>query len=367
MKRIIYACIAVACLTTAVSCTNDATTNEVINDGKAEVSFSLKSDKKISAVTRANGVITEDGFRLHAFRKNHTTGDFQLYKEMDLSGMDYSGDQLTGTLRLDAGTYKFVPSYGLTGSYNNWLNITDGAVLGNDMYITHMPLLSVPEIFQEHTPVDQLTEWDIKLDGTTQTVTTTMFRSVGRVDVIFVGAQRVNGEIVTDPSKDPLGGYETKSLVFDFAGVSPRMNLVGEIPAADMRQAHKFNHGQPGSGVIMGLGTYANSILDGYTQLDNITANNVPQGSAYFVGPYLLPQYGSDNVVNATVTISNNDPLGVRIITVADPIPVEQNKVTIITVWVLSDHIYSAEFEFVATVDTVWEGSNIIDGGVIEE
>ncbi len=369
MKKIIYcACIAVACLVSTVSCNKEGGTGEVINDGKSEVRFTLRSDVKMSGSTRANGVIEQSGFRLHAFRKNIANGDFQFYKEIDLSGMSYSGNQLSGKLRLDAGTYKFVPSYGLTGSYNNWLSIADGAVLRNDIYITHPPLVPVPEIFQDHTPIEQLPEWEITLAGEqAQDISATIHRSVGRVDVLFIGAQRVNGAIVADPSKTPLGGYMIESLGFNFSGLSPRMNLAGGIPAGDAGQAHTFELSQPNETVIMGTGTHKGSVLDDYILFDEITPEYVPAGGAYFVGPYLFPQYGDDNVTGASITISNGNPASARTITVVDPIPVEQNKVTIIVVWVLSDNIYSAEFQFVVTVDTVWDGTHIVDGGVIDE
>lgn len=368
MKRIIYACIAVACLATTVSCGKDSDNIKVSDDGKAEVRFVIESDMKMSGSTRANGVIEKSGYRLHAFRRNPNNGDFRFYKEIELNGMEYSDNRLTGHLRLDAGTYKFVPSYGLTGSYYNWLSIADGAVLGNDIYITHTPSVPVPEIFQEHTPIDQLEEWEITLDGQqTQTISTTMHRSVGRVDVIFIGADRVNGELIPVPSKNPLGGYGTESLVFGFSEVSPRINLAGEIPDGDQLQEHTFTHGQPRTGAIMGVGPYKGSVLDDYLQFDDITPEKVPAGGAYFIGPYLFPQYGEENVVNASLTISNGNPASIRTITVADPIPLEQNKVTIIVVWVLSDNIYSADFRFIAIVDPKWDGSHIVDGSFIEE
>ena len=53
-----------------------------------------------------------------------------------------------------------------------------------------------------------------------------------------------------------------------------------------------------------------------------------------------------------------------RTITLKDKIPVERNKATLIRIYVLGDNVFTTGVEFEVEVDTVWDGSNFVDGEI---
>ena len=53
-----------------------------------------------------------------------------------------------------------------------------------------------------------------------------------------------------------------------------------------------------------------------------------------------------------------------RTIALTDKIPVERNKATLVRIYVLGDNVFTTGVDFDVEVDTVWDGSNFVDGEI---
>ena len=53
-----------------------------------------------------------------------------------------------------------------------------------------------------------------------------------------------------------------------------------------------------------------------------------------------------------------------EVIALQDKIPVERNKATLIRIYVLGENVFTTGVDFEVEVDTVWDGSNFVDGEI---
>ena len=112
----------------------------------------------------------------------------------------------------------------------------------------------------------------------------------------------------------------------------------------------------------MGTGSSTTVGTDGY-DFENVLPADIVAGSAHLKGTYLIPN--ADNAATTGFSMQLTSGEGsTRTITLTDKIPVERNKATLIRIYVLGDNVFTTGVEFEVEVDTVWDGSNFVDGEI---
>lgn len=383
MKKIIYTCMTFACAMALASCGKDDSEiaqNSQLTQEQGNVSIVLNTgDMNFSPSSRALGDLAQNGFNIRAYRQGDSNNNYYYYKNLDVSKFSYDPATkfLTGTLNLDYGTYKFLPSYGLANSGNfNWPNFENKAILTDDLYLQYS-FGALNEIFLDTTPAADLTPFVLNLnDASANVYATTLKRAVGRVDIQFISADTTSTGDIVLADRDVTGGMATGSLKLTLDGVSPQMSMNGIVPEQSsdnnlVKSTYTFSNlmnivikGENPSDNTIGTSTFNNN----YNQID---ASYLKSGSVYYPGPYFFPQYEPEGTsddsayrkAKATIEIQNTASIASqRIITLEDPIPVRRNRVTVIKIYVLSDHIYSTAAKFKIEVDTVWEGGQSVEG-----
>lgn len=372
---------ALACIALA-GCQNDKMEpNSPIASGDGvPVTFELDAKifgQKASSVQRVyNPSYVKEGFSIYAFRKDVNGSDYLFERSIQIGdkfSYSTSTNKLTGTENLPIGTYKFVPAYGLSNqsqlitvpTFSQGTTTLTDAI--NISYNTTGALTS--EVF---LPIGDdaanLATWQLGTTGTNTKVTGTLKRAVGRVDVMFIAADKVGGQYIEKelPSGQNIFGNRTvESLQMSFRNINNTMNLFGVDATVSKTSLLNIPFTGLASKITIGDGTSTSVGETGYANFDNMSGSDIIRGSAHVFGPYLFPNANADKTVGMEMVIKLSG-VESRIIpvTVNDDtrIPVEQNKVTLVKVYVLNGNdvgTTTVEFEF--EVDVVWEDSNEVE------
>lgn len=357
MKKIFHLLFFAAAAFAAASCSNDdERTDAAVSAGSGNVDFVTRVPRAASA---RGPVYTTDEFRILAFRKS---GDnYVYYKDIPLGGMTYTDATLSGTAQLPAGDYKFLPSYGLVtpGNYT-WPTLTD-ATLADGLCITHDDG-SFPAAFMLNMPLSEVPAYTVSLDGPKQTVNAKIRRAVSRVDVLFIRADRnpATGAYMEKKGDDVFGPEKLASISLSYTDASKELGMSGIKGTALFDVTHTLD--TPAEALTMGTAESTTVGEEGY-DFENVQADDIISGSAHLKGTYLIPN--ADNASSTGLTLHLTSGEGsVRTIALADPIPVERNKATLIRVYVLGDNVFTTEVVFAVEVDTVWDGSNFVNGEI---
>lgn len=304
-------------------------------------------------------VYTADEFRILVFKK--TDANYTYLQDIPSTGLQFDGTMLSGTAQLPAGAYKFLPSYGLVspGSYV-WPDLT-GAALDDALYVTHTGG-SFPAAFMLNRSLDAVPSYTVSLDGPKQTVSTTLRRAVSRVDVLFVRADKdpSTGIFTEKQGDDVFGPEKLAGVKLAFTDANSRLGLSGEKVPGVFDTQHIIS--SPADAVTMGTGVATTVGADGY-DFDNVLPADIITGSAHLKGTCLIPNADNTPTTGLRMELTSGEGT-VRTIALADKIPVERNKATLIRVYVLGDNVFTTGVDFEVAVDTVWDGSTFIDGEI---
>lgn len=356
MKKICKLLVIAAFAAAATACTQEEEKSDFAPAEVGNVEFVTRTPQAASA----RGPVYDAGeFRMLAFRD---TGSGYVYlKDIPLGGMKWENSTLSGTAQLPAGQYKFLPSYGLVtpGNYN-WPDFA-GATLSDALYVTHTGE-SFPAVFMLNQTLDAVTPYTVSLDGPKQTVNATLRRSVSRVDVLFIRADKdpATGAYKEKTGTDVFGPEKLASAKFSYTAANSRLGLSGEKVDGVFDATHTVT--ASADVLTMGTGTATKVGEDNY-DYENVQAGDIISGSAHLKGTYLIPN--ADNTATTSLelllTSGEGNP---RTITLTDKIPVERNKATLIRVYVLGDNVFTTGVDFDVVVDTAWDGSNVVDGEI---
>lgn len=336
----------------AAACSNDGAEPEFAAPETAgNVQFALRAPQS------ARGpVYSADEFRILAFKNNGT--DYVYVQDIPVGGMQYDGTSLSGSVQLPAGDYKFLPSYGLVTAGNYTWPEFAGAVLSDDLYVTHTGE-SFPAAFMLNKALDAVAPYTISLDGPKQTVSATLRRAVSRVDILFVRADKdaATGAYDEKPGDDVFGPEKLAKVKFAYTDANHFLGLSGEKAAGVFDSEHTI--AAPADALTMGTGTKTR-VGDPEYDFENVQPTDVIAGSAHLKGTYLIPN--ADDTASTGLAIELTSGEGnVRHIALQNKIPVERNKATLIRVYVLGENVFTTDVEFDVEVDTVWDGSNYVN------
>ena len=354
MKKIYNLLVLTAFAALAASCSADDEKTAPAPLAKGNVRFDL------TAPQRARGpVYSADEYRILAFRKNGS--DYTYVQDIPLGGLDCGDGKLSGTVQLPVGDYKFLPSHGLVtpGNYS-WPALQD-AVLSDALFITHTKE-SFPSCFMLNQPLDAVSAYTVSLDGPQQTVSAKLRRAVSRVDVLFIRADKdpATGVYTEKAGDDVFGPEKLAGVKFSFAGANSCLGFSGEKAVGTFDAEHTI--AAPAEVLTMGTGESTTIGSDGY-DFENVLPGDIISGSAHLKGTCLIPN--GDNIGTAGFKMLLTSGEGsARTIALADKIPVERNKATLIRVYVLGDNVFTTGVKFDVDVDTVWDGSSFVDGEI---
>lgn len=348
MKKI-YNLLALTLMAAAVSC-SDETAPAPADAATGNVQFVTRAPKAALA-----GSAVADEFRILAFKEKDA--DFVYLQDIPLTGMQLSGTTLSGTVQLPSGNYKFLPMYGLETAGNFNFPALTNAALSDALFVEHTQESFQP-VFMLNQPLEDVTVYNVSLDGPKQTVNATLRRSVSRVDVLFIRADKdASGAFTEKKGEDVFGPEKLATVKLAFTDANSRLGLSGEKVDGLFDVENTIAASE--EVVTMGTGAATEVGKDGY-DYENVKPGDIIEGSAHLKGTYLIPNADAAKTTGFTMQLTSGTG-SVRNITLADPIPVERNKATLIRVYVLGDNVFTTGVEFKVTVDTAWDGSNFAD------
>ena len=96
---------------------------------------------------------------------------------------------------------------------------------------------------------------------------------------------------------------------------------------------------------------------------ENVQPADIISGSAHLKGTYLIPNPDNTATTGFSMQLTSGEG-SARTIALRDKIPVERNKATLIRIYVLGENVFTTGVDFEVEVDTVWDGSNFVDGEI---
>lgn len=355
MKKIYTLLVLAVFAAAATACSNDDANTDAPAALAGNVQFVTRAPQSASA---RGPVYTSDEFRILAFKKSGE--DYKYLQDIPVEGMNFDGSTLAGTVQLPAGDYKFLPSYGLVtpGNYT-WPVFTD-AVLSDALFVTHTGE-SFPAAFMLNQLLADVTPYTVSLDGPKQTVSATLRRAVSRVDVLFIRADKnAAGDYVEKKGDDVFGPEKLAAITMQYAGANSRLGLSGEKADGVFDASHTL--AKPAEVLTMGTGETTVVGADKY-DFENVLPADIISGSAHLKGAYLIPNADGAKTTGFTMQLTSGEGT-TRTIALTDKIPVERNKATLIRIYVLGANVFTTGVEFAVEVDTVWDGSNFVDGEI---
>ena len=314
----------------------------------------------------------KNNFRILAF-KTTDGGTSYLYAQdipMDSLNLNTSTNSLSGEVQIPIGTYKFIPTYGMKAPGNySWPTIDAPTALAEPPGSTHTGS-TLPAIFTESRAYADLPSYDmgLKTSVPNKPVTATLKRAVSRVDILFIRATKDPATNAYTPikGKNVFGDALPTKIQMQFTGVNNTMNLVGKriAPASGAATFNTdYEVADLNKAVTMGSGDALAVGENGYVSYDNIQQTDIIDGSAHVHGAYLIPN--DDNTATTGLTLVLTSANGeARTIDNLPLLPLEKNKVTLVKIHVLGDNVFTTGAELGVTVDTVWDGTNKIEGEI---
>lgn len=374
-----------------LSCTDDCAS--VSSREEVNVSFAAEMAGAASVQTKARVSNADynnpDLLTVIAFRETNGRYYFALSSE-EMSGsknmlVDGGANKMTwsnSNFKLEVGTYRFVAFYNLGGDLSleypkvarneakDWADIRKAILVkysGSDNF-------DVNEIFAGLTEAVTLTS----VDNGIAPVGMTLKRVNSRIDYRFchkgeAGGVKENTEIPYADGNNVFGG-KAVNITTTSARCMPQWSF-DNTAVALTGGAYSFTT-ESGAGVTIG-----ENIKDGLTAttfptnsqediglLDNIPADRIAKGAAYYRGAYVLPFVDESSSYDLDIKVVQTDNAEMVRNLKATGVKAAQNKVTYITFIFRSDdpadNIFTPNVKFDITVETVWNG--IVDGGTFE-
>lgn len=315
----------------------------------------------------------KDNFAIYAYKQEEGGTAYVCNKVIEgkIFTYDPQTQRLSGSVQLPIGTYKFVPSYGLTAAGNYSLPTILNSPLNNDQVVTHVNTGALPEIFLETgTGVDDLKSYVLGTTSTAnETVKSTLKRAVSRIDVMFIKATK-NGndytEIPYEAGEDVFGGAPLETIELRLKGLNDQMTFLGNRYGTGVIDANIELLNQANV-ITMGNGTETTVGAPGFNDYDNIQKGNIINGSAHVAGAYVIPGADNSKTVSLEVYVkpTNGTARTITITKDADTkLPLERNKVTLVKIYVLEGNVFTTKVNFAVDIDTKWLGSNQVSGEV---
>lgn len=310
----------------------------------------------------------KEKFFIYAFRKDDK-GAFKYEKTISTAAMEVKYDAtkkvatLSGQDIVRVGIYKFLATYGTEQggvTPQTWTDLAKGVLtlksqLGDEIFLPIGKDLSKDSDFKE---------FDFSISGSSGTnpkVTETLKRAVSRVDIVLVSAKKTTltgypymEQSYVGTESDILGGNDMAITVdMKFNDLTWTMDYLG-APATKVTATKPLNVKladlKRGTGGKITIGTYtwvagtdkyANSPIfgDKYTAFDAVKPADIRKGGAHIFGPYLFPNAATLDKVSTLESLVITGTKGtekiIRTITIPEKLKIEQNKVTLIKVYVV--------------------------------
>lgn len=298
-------------------------------------------------------------FGIYAFKQNQEGTDYVCNKIIDCSAMTYdpTTKRLSGSVQLPIGTYKFLPSYGLTNAQNiGGLDAVEGATLNDALGFTHeatVNTLGVPEVFLANGTVAGLTSYDLgTTSGDEKNVGLAVTRAVARVDVLLLKADDSKNPLPYTNGSDVFGKKALEKVEFRLTNLNKGINFLGVRPDATLFDA-TIVLPDPNNAATVGTGAKTVIGEPDFTRYDSIRKEDLLNGSAHICGPYLLP--GNDATATAQLVLFIK-PVGDtgREVTLTNALPLERNKVTLVKIYVKGDDFFTTGVILGVDIDTAW-------------
>jgi len=312
------------------------------------------------AITPVYGV---PGFRVYAYKLADNGTDYVFSEIVSFPTLNYSGEtkKWTGNAALNVGTYKFIPTYGLNTDQNLSLSSFTNTLFENAPVFSHFPANTngntLPEVFLPIRSLTGFRSYNVDITGEpNETVSDTISRAMARVDVMFIKATKLGPlnyrEETYASGGDVFGNLGLGKMELRFTSLNQRMNLFG-VKQDGVLNANidTQNLGIDGEGVTIGTRN-AVSIIgdDDYFRFDSIQGDDIIRGSAHVFGTYLIPNNDGQRTVGLQLYVEPQNKIAKstsRTINISlgeeELIPLEQNKVTLIKVYVLRDHLFGVD------------------------
>lgn len=362
MKNLCLTFSAIAALFLMIACSEE---EKVIPGNDAEATQTITFE--VTGNTASSGVISKaftpsypaEKLQIYAYKLDEGRGDYYYSKSFTLSDLHYIPQTKTwrGNAPLEAGTYKFLPTYGLNNNANISLSPLENQSMNSIPGLTYSPSKedAFPEIFLPIRPLENFRSYQVNaMNQLTETVRDTVSRAVSRVDVMFIKARKEGNTYIEESyatGRDIFGQMGLGRLQFRFGNISNKINLLGQSQAGLINATVEAPYLDQGAVTV---GTSNTSTIIGnkdYFRFDSIQTNDIIQGSAHVFGTYLLPDM-NDPTASLQLYVEPLRKTGVwtaRTINIIPfeeygHIPFEQNKVTLIKVYVLrGDHLFGVD------------------------
>lgn len=358
------------------SCQNEDQAPSVNSQEQTAVKFELdasaiKYDVNNSGL-KYSPAYSRDGFRIFAFKRVVGGTDYVYEKTISLTNMSYSNNKLVGSDILSIGTYKFLSAYGVNQPGVLTLPAWSGKNLTDNFAIEYNGTAGLNEIFLQDTDAASLTSYDLGLTSDANpTVTATLKRAVSRVDIMFFKGKKENGgytELAYTSGNDVFGKKTLETLQLRYKDLNPKIDFFGNLIATPMINAN------------INLSNFTNTVTIGnalativgdtdYTKYDNVESADLINGAAHVFGNYVIPNADATKTASLEIYIKPTNGEG-RVITLAEKLPMEKNKVTLVKIYVLDNggpeepNVFTTNVNFEVEIETVWDGSNEVTGEV---
>lgn len=378
MKTIETLFIGILAVIVLASCQDDAETVPFTNGETANVTFELDASAlHQNPVSRTfNPSYSEGGYSIYAFKQVEGGTDYVFTQQVTLNDVTFSDTErkLNGNANLPIGNYKFLSAYGIVNqSPTIQVQNFAGTTLGNDLSIQYTNNSLMNEVFlSTDRDVNSLTDYDLGLNNSTNPkVTATLTRAVGRVDIMFIsGTKGDDGKFTEQPyvgdATNIFDDRQLEQLELRFAKINPSINMFGKDNAATRisrnLNLNSLDYTNATSRIVIGNGGATAIGEEGYAGYDNVQANDIISGGAHIFGTYLFP-YRAGETTDLDIYIKPVNGTA-RTISISE-VPVEQNRVTLVKVYVLKgNHVFSTNVEFEVTLEVVWGDPNHVDGSI---
>jgi len=352
------------------------------NDTKKNVKFEIDASNIRHSVspksTRAfNPSYNVGNYNIYAFRKNEDTNKFMFESIISTSGWTSSdaNKKITGKAELPIGTYKFLTAYGLNQSGLSLPTWAQTLEMSSGFGINYNGSAAMQEIFlqSDTMTMDKVRSYDMGLTSDeNETVSSTLYRAVSRVDVMFIKASKnEQGEYTEQAYKDgedALGGpsVTVEKLELRLSNLRNAMNFFGNNTTGsissivDLATLPNFSQA-----ITKGSGTATVVGKGDYKTFDNIQPSELIKGAAHVFGTYTMPYADETPAAGLQIYIKPQGGIGRTISLGNKLLPLERNKVTIVKVFVLDDddnpdnpdpNVFTTTVKFDVQIVTAWDG-----------
>ena len=180
--------------------------------------------------------------------------------------------------------------------------------------------------------------------------------------MLFIRAEKdaATGVYTEKAGGDVFGPEKLAGVKLAYTGANSRLGLSGEKVSGLTDVSHTID--TPADVVTMGTGESTVVGADKY-DFENVQPADIISGSAHLKGTYLIPNPDNTAATGFSMQLTSGEG-SARTIALRDKIPVERNKATLIRIYVLGENVFTTGVDFEVEVDTVWDGSNFVDGEI---